>query len=172
MTHDAVAALAERADFDRSDFAIRGKKIVFRRLVAGYPAKVTVAIESYEGVAVRMEPFGSDGDIRVFVELMHADAGLTVTLAVSDSPDDIADDWLGWARELRLPLLVVGSDGRIHRPRGGERNLGGIIARDCNDRRKSDAVLRTRRSRNIRRRKAGHGGVTERLTSSEIIARS
>ena len=172
MDHCVGAALAEPADCERSDFSIRGNKVVFRRMVAGCPATVTVSVDSYEGVAVRMEPVGTSGDIKVFVELLHRDAGLTVTLAVSDSPDDVAQDWLGWARELRLPLLVIGPEGRIHRPRGGERNLGGVIAKDANERRKSSAVFRTRRSRNIRRRKPGHGERTERLASAEIIARS
>ena len=70
-------------------------------------------VAAYRGVAVRMEPIGDNGDVRVFVELLHADPTLTLPLVVADEPEEIAADWQAWGRALNLPLLVVGQDGTV-----------------------------------------------------------
>ena len=101
------------------------------------------------------------------VELLHADASLTLTLAVTDDPYDIYADWQAWAKALGLPLLVVGQDGSVGGPLAG---MGGIIAARPQPRRRH-SFFAQRRPRFLARRKAGSPGAAPRIEGREIIAR-
>jgi hypothetical protein len=141
----------------------RGRAVV--RRPSGDP--VSVPVSDYRGVAVRMESSGDNGEVRAFVELLHADPSLTLKLAVTDDPYEIAADWQTWARTLSLPLLVVGQDGSVGAPLAG---MGGIIAAKPKPRRRH-SFFADRRPRFLVRRKTGTLDVSLRIAGREIIAR-
>lgn len=145
-------------------FVIEQRRALVRR-AAGEP--VAVPLSDYRGVAVRMESTGDDGEVRAFVELLHADPSLTLPLAVTDDPYAIAGDWQDWAKALNLPLLVVGQDGSVGAPLAG---MGGVIAARPLPRRRH-SYFAGRRPRFLTRRKPGRPGPTQRITGREIIAR-
>ena len=146
----------------------RERAIVQRQRRAGPPSTTTVPLSSYRGVAVRMEAAGAAGQVRVFVELLHADSTLTLPLIVGDEPEDVAADWQAWGRALNLPLLVVGQDGSVSAPLG---DLGGVVTGPPRPRRRY-SFFAGRRPRFLTRRKTGHSRPTEQLTFREIIARN
>ena len=146
----------------------RDRAIVQRLRRSGPPLTLTVPLESYQGVSVRMEPADAVGQVRVFVELLHKDPALTLPLIVGDEPEDVAADWQAWGRALKLPLLVVGQDGSVSDPLG---DLGGIIAAPPRPRRRH-SFFAGRRPRFLTRRKTGHSRPTECLAGREIIARN
>lgn len=145
----------------------RERAIVRRERYAGPPITLTVPLDSYRGVAVRMEAVGADGRIRVFVELLHDDPALTLPLIVGEEPEDVAADWQAWGHALDLPLLVIGQDGSVSAPLG---ETGGIVARPPRPRRRH-SFFAGRRPRFLTRRKTGHSRPTEQLYGREIIAR-
>lgn len=149
-------------------FTLDRDRAVVQRSVAGRLATLAVPVRAYAGVAVRIEPVGEAGDIRVVVELMHADRRLTLPLAIADEPEEAAADWIAWGRALNLPLLVVEQDGTV---RTQVERLGGLtVSRPLT--RRNRAQFRGRRSRNIRRRKPGRSEGLERVAGREIIART
>jgi hypothetical protein len=111
-----------------------------------------VPFDAYRGVAVRMDPIGSDGDVRGFVELLHADAEFTVTLTISDDPAVVSNDWQSWGRVLDMPLLIIGQDGSVGEPLRG---MSGVQIAAANPRRRHSFFAK-RRPRFLTRRKAGH----------------
>jgi len=148
-------------------FTLDRQRAVVRMPLAGTLATITVPVSAYEGVSVRIEPVGTEGDITVVVELRHGDPALTLPLVVAESPEDAAADWIAWGRTLNLPLLVIESDGTIRSP---VRQMGSLaVAKPLTRRNRS--LFRSRRSRNIRRRKVGSKSPTEVLAGREIIAR-
>ncbi|MCP4381135.1 MAG: hypothetical protein GY798_06910 [Hyphomicrobiales bacterium] len=138
-----------------------------RQSVAGIPATLSVPVDTYRGVSVRMESIGEAGDLAVFIELLHEDPRLTLPLMHADEPQDAAADWVAWARALNLPLLVVDCDGTVRAPvdRTAEAAIGGALQR------RNHSLLRGRRSRYLRRRKPGQAGAQTRVHGREIIAR-
>lgn len=146
-------------------FTIERERAVVRRAPSGDPVSVPVA--EYRGVAVRMESTGDDGEVRAYVELLHADASLTLPLAATDDPYEIAGDWQAWARALNLPLLVVGQDGSIGTTLAG---MGGIVAARPLPRRRHSFFAK-RRPRFLARRKVGRIDSAIRIAGREIIAR-
>lgn len=128
---------------------------------------VSVPVAEYRGVAVRMESTGDNGEVRAFVELLHTDPSLTLPLAVTDDPYEIAADWQTWARTLSLPLLIVGQDGSIGAPLAG---MGGILAAKPKPRRRH-SFFADRRPRFLVRRKVGRLDVSLIIDGREIIAR-
>jgi hypothetical protein len=144
------------------------RAIVQRQRHAGPPMTQTVPLTSYRGVAVRMEPAGTAGGVCVYVELLHIDPTLTLTLIVGDEPEDVAVDWQAWGRALNLPLLVIGQDGSVSAPLGP---FGSIVSGRSRPRRRY-SFFAGRRPRFLTRRKTGHARETERLACREIIARN
>jgi hypothetical protein len=146
-------------------FVIEQRRAIVRPAAAD---AVTVPVTDYRGVAVRMESTGDNGEVRAFVELLHADPSLTLPLAVTDDPYEIAGDWQDWAKTLGLPLLVVGQDGSVGAPLAG---MGGIIAARPLPRRRH-SFFAGRRPRFLTRRKVGHVDAALRVEGREIIARN
>ena len=145
----------------------RERAIVRVPLRAGPAMTLTVPLHAYSGVAVRMEPRGDVGDIRVYVELLHSDPSLTLTLVAADEPEDVAADWQAWGQALNLPLLVVGQDGSVSAPLD---RMGALVVAMPRSRRRH-SFFAGRRPRFLTRRKKGHGGPYEALAGREIIAR-
>ena len=148
-------------------FTLDRQRAVVRLPLAGTLATITVPVDDYDGVSVRIEPVGTEGEITVMVELMHRDPALTLPLVIAASPEDAAADWIAWGRTLNLPLLVIESDGTVRVP---VKNMGSVaVAKPLT--RRNRGLFRGRRSRNIRRRKVGSSRGTEILAGREIIAR-
>jgi Family of unknown function (DUF6101) len=149
-------------------FTLDRDRAVVRRPIAGRLATLAVPVRAYAGVAVRIEPWGHEGDVRVVVELMHDDPTLSLLLVVADEPGDVAADWIAWGRALNLPLLVVERDGTVRAPVD---RIGGLtVSRPLT--RRNRALFRGRRSRYIRRRKTGRSDRLEHFEGREIIART
>lgn len=143
----------------------RDRAVVRRSTRAGRSVTLAVPISAYDGVAVRMVPFGHDGELRVVVELRHRDPALTIPLVVADAPEDVAADWQAWGRALNLPLLLIEQDGTVSAP---VERLGAVsVARPRPRRRHS--FFAGRRPRFLTRRKPGRGGAMERVAGREII---
>jgi hypothetical protein len=145
----------------------RDRALVTLPAGAGLARTMAVPVAAYRGVAVRMEAIGDTGDVRAFIELLHPEAALTLRLAESDVPEDLAGDWEAWGRTLDLPLLIVGQDGSVSAPL---LDRGITMARPKPRRRYS--YFAKRRPRFLTRRKTGRPELMERLTGREIIARN
>ena len=146
----------------------RDRARICRTFTANGPTmEVAVPLSAYRGVAVRMESTGDNGEVRAFIQLLHTDTALTVTLAESDMPENLAADWQAWGRTLGLPLLVVGQDGSIGEPLAGH----GLNAARPKPRR-YHSYFAKRRPRFLTRRKTGVSNNVERIRGREIIARN
>ena len=129
--------------------------------------QTAVPPSAYRGVAVRMESIGDNGEVRAFIELLHRDPALTLRLAESAVPEDLAADKQAWGRALKLPLLVVGQDGSVGEPL--ERHgLGAARSKP----RRYHSYFAKRRPRFLTRRKPGEASRMARIDGREIIARN
>ena len=127
---------------------------------------IRMPISAFDGVAVRMTPVGTDGDIEVAVELMHSDPGLSLPLMIADDPADVAADWQAWGDALQLPLLLAGADGTIVEAGGQDEKPASIRPKP----RRRHSFFADRRPRFLTRRKTGRSGPLERVNGREIIA--
>ncbi len=134
--------------------------------VDGRPRPVPFA--AYRGVAVRMEETREAGRVRVYLELLHSDRGLTVPLSIADDPDGVVADWQEWGRILCLPLLVVAADGTVSAPLA---SLGALTVYPPKMRRRPAHFAR-RRPRFLVRRKPGRSVGLHQVAGREIIARN
>lgn len=151
---------------DRGDaFILDRDRAIVRRDLHGIAATLDVPVSAYRGIAVRMFAEAEDS-LRVVVELMHADPGLSLPLVVAGEAEEAAADWIAWGRALNLPLLFIESDGTVSYPAGA----GAVAA--LADQRRGGKPFRGRRSRFARRRKTGAFTGIERLEGREIIARN
>jgi hypothetical protein len=132
----------------------RDRAVVRRALPHSGPVTLAVPVSAYA--------------IRVHVELLHDDPGLTLPLLVADEPEEAAADWQAWGRALNLPLLVVEQDGTIRAPlsRLGQLTVGAPGPRRLR------RFLSGRRPRFLRRRKTGRPGPITVVSGREIIARN
>jgi len=161
--------LPARGSAASATFVISHDGAVVNRPASGdLPAmNVTLPLSAYRGVAVRMEAIGDNGDVRAFIELLHADPALTLALAESNAPEALAADWQAWGRTLKLPLLVVGQDGSVAEP------LAGRGVADARPKpRRHHSYFAQRRPRFLTRRKTGVSSNVERISGREIIARN
>jgi hypothetical protein len=124
-----------------------------------------VPFAAYRGVAVRMDPIGSDGDVRGFVELLHAEPEFTVTLTISDDPTVVANDWQSWGHALDLPLLVIGQDGSVGEPLRDSGSLQIAMPKQ----RRRHAFFAKRRPRFLTRRKTGQVDAVRVVIGDEIF---
>lgn len=145
-------------------------RVVVKRPLGGVDATIACPIRAFRGVAVRMALDPATDRLRTEIELMHRDAAMSLPLAsVEDLGDgeDVAADWQAWGKALRLPLLIVETDGAV---REAVPRLGGVAVAAPRARRMV-ASLKHRRPRFLKRRKTGAGGETTRIEGREIIAR-
>jgi hypothetical protein len=136
-----------------------------RAIVRSGSAVRDVPLREYRGVAVRMEPIGSDGAVRGFVELLHAEPELTLPLAIADDPNIVANDWQAWGRALNLPLLIVGQDGSIGEPLKGD----DAIFIGASKPRRRHSYFAKRRPRFLTRRKIGQLDAVRVLIADEMF---
>ena len=127
----------------------RASARISRRLPSGLPMATQMAIESFEGVAVRMAPI--DGEVMIVLEILHRDPLLSLPLMVTREMDDVVADWRAWGRVLCLPLLMVEADGSYHPV---EARIGAVHVLSPKPRRRR-TILARRRPRFLTRRRMG-----------------
>ena len=146
-----------------ANFYLDRNRAVLKRPASGEPRVVTVPVDDYDGVAVRIAPEAEAAPL--IIELAHTNPDYVVPLARGGVPENVADDWLAWGRELGLPLLVVSPDGSVARYHPDE------ASRPSQPRRRH-SYFAGRRPRFLTRRKIGVLERMERLEFREIIART
>ena len=118
-------------------------------------------MRAFEGVAARaME--AADGSVTVTLELMHADAALSVPVLVADDLHDVAADWRAWAKRTGLPMLMVEGDGTVE-----VLDATPSAATDVSHGRRRRP---SRRPRFLVRRQTGSMGVSMRIDGREMFA--
>jgi len=87
-------------------FVIERNQALVSLPVSDGPARtMAVPIAAYRGVAVRMEAIGNNGDVRAFVELLHAESALTLLLASSElTPTQVRDEVVTFIVALFAPF--------------------------------------------------------------------
>ncbi len=86
--------------------------VVVKRKLSGLPLTLSLPLQAYRGVAIRLTP-SDDGNLISSVELYHDDPALTLPLAVIRDVEAAAADWRQWSEELSLPLLLIEPDGSV-----------------------------------------------------------
>ena len=149
-------ALDRRRSFAMEDrrFAIDARGVVVER-ADGVPAALRPNV--FQGVAARAIEDES-GTVTVTLELMHADASLSVPLLVANDLDNVAADWRDWSRLFGLPMLMMEADGTVST----------LDAAPVPQPRRARG---THRARFLMRRRTGSMGVAMRIEGTEIIAR-
>jgi len=143
--------------------------VILRRSVRGVPMAVSLPVSAFLGVAMRLMPPEADAAGTVAVILEHRDPALSVPLFTATDATDIVAEWRLWARIFGMPLLVEGSDGRLHEPFA---RLGAVrVGQPCGRPRRR-STLRRRRPGILMRRKAGRPGARVVHREREIIART
>lgn len=139
--------------------------VVVKRRLSGLPLTLSLPLQAYRGVAIRLTP-DENGGLVSSVELYHEDPALTLPLAVIRDVEAAAADWRSWSEELSLPLLLVEPDGSITTLTP----LACVPIGRPQPRRRS-GILTKRRPRFLVRRKVGHVGPTDVLRGyREIIS--
>lgn len=158
----------EAASGDGASWTIDRQGVTVKRRLERSGLDVSLALPSraFKGVAARALEH-DDGSYTVTLELLHHDEQLCVTLLKSDNMEDIAADWHAWSRMMRLPMLIVESDG-IARPVREE--LGAVMVNPAVARRKRHATLK-HRPRFLKRRKPGSIGPVTKISGEELVAR-
>lgn len=140
--------------------------VVRKVLKCGLPVTMAVPARAFKGVAARAIQ-KENGKTIVTLELLHHDPELCVPLLYANDMSDIAADWHSWSRMMRLPMLILGLDGK---PSAVQQTLGQIMVEDPWERRKRITCVK-HRSNFLRRRKMGIVGQVEKISAAELIAR-
>ncbi|WP_299480449.1 DUF6101 family protein [uncultured Roseibium sp.] len=88
-------------------------RVIIKRRVAGVPVRVVVPSSAFDGVMVRIVPGSSPGNISAALILKHPDSALSITLAETETSDELAVLWSRWAETLKLPMLVCDLGGEV-----------------------------------------------------------
>jgi hypothetical protein len=132
---------------------------------------VNLPLTSYLGVALRMEPAAGNAESAVALVLEHRDGALSLPLYRADDGADVVAEWQSWARVLKLPLLVVETDGRLREPFA---RIGALRIAAPLPRRRKYSSVKARRPSILLRRKGGRrlDGAAVHRGEREIIARN
>jgi Family of unknown function (DUF6101) len=147
------------------------ERVVLRRYVRGMLIAVNLPVNSYLGVALRLEPPRGAEQSAVSLVLEHRDAALSLPLYRAEDTTDVVAEWQSWARVLRLPLLVAEADGCLREPFA---RIGALRVDDALPRRRQRSAVKRRRPTIFLRRRAG-GPLAEAPVhrgEREIIARN
>jgi len=153
MTTTAIIeAFDTRAEGQRRLIEVTRDRVIITRRVDGVDMRVALEPSQYRGVLLSVL-VAEATDLLFQVQLLHADAEMTVTLGGCESELDARALWRRWAQALNLPRLVERAEGEIE------------IDRSPADpkpfeRRRGRATLR-RRNRFLARRKMGRALQTE-----------
>lgn len=144
------------ADGGTREISISSDGVEFRRSVRGVEMRVKLPFCEFEGLAVRVLAAGGDEPV-IFLALEHRDDALSVLLRASEDSDEMAAYARHWNHLTGRPILVAGSDGRLHNPATKR------VRAERHPRRRRHSALRNRRS-NVRLRSQR----TSRMLRSEI----
>jgi hypothetical protein len=146
------------------------ERVIVRRAVAGIRMAVSLPVDQFLGVALRVISPGRADLGGVAVVLEHRDGALAVPLYTAPDSTDVLAEWQAWARVLGLPMLVRDDDGSLHEPFP---HLGRVRVFEVSPRRRRASALKRRRALILMRRKPGR--ITENTAvhrdEREIIAR-
>ncbi|GAA0778769.1 hypothetical protein E1180_19570 [Roseibium denhamense] len=152
-----------------SDIHLDRDQAIIKRRIAGVPITISVAMSAFDGVMVRIVPGGRPGEITASLILKHPDTALSITLAETSAPDNLATLWSMWAQTLSLPMLVCDLGGDVKPIEA----FSATSATAPAPRRKM-RLLTGRRPRFLNRRMVGHssGMPVSHANEREIIART
>lgn len=159
------------ADHEVRSVELTGERVVLRRAVRGMLMALNLPVNSYLGVALRMEPPAGAKTGAVAIMLEHRDPALSLPLYRADHGHDIIAEWQSWAQALKLPLLVAEPDGRLREPFA---RIGALRINAAVPRRRNRSMVKTRRPSICLRRKPGRSIATPPVHRGEreIIARN
>ncbi|MBD1546086.1 DUF6101 family protein [Roseibium aggregatum] len=133
------------------------------------PAGTVVPVKAFDGVMVQLAPADQNGTVCAKLILKHPNDGLSVLLAETGNPEELAAIWPAWSKSLGLPMLVCDLGGKV-------KPIEAYSARPAagpSPRRKL-ALLTGRRPRFLVRRKTGADATARMIHRGEreIIART
>ena len=165
------AAADEAADERLRIVDLHRERVVFRRAVCGMRMTLSLPVNAFRGVAIRLLPDADKIPSAIAVVLEHGDPALSLPLFAAAESDDVLAEWQSWGRVLGLPLLVVEGDGSLREPFA---RLGAVrIEPPASRRRRRSAIARRRPVRLLRRRPFAISATpTVHLGEREIIARN
>mgnify|MGYP000162147246 CR=1 FL=1 len=152
-----------------ADIFLDRDKAVIKRRIAGVPVTVVVPANGFDGVMVRIVPGAAPGEIVAALILKHPDNALSITLAETDTSDELAVLWSRWAQTLNLPMLVCDLGGKVKPIEA----YSAMPAANPAPRRKL-RLLTGRRPRFLNKRNVGRTGLIAECHANEreIIARN
>jgi hypothetical protein len=126
------------------------ERVVLRRAVGGMRMALSLPVNAFRGVAIRLYGQADAPPSSIAVVLEHSDPALSLPLYAASETDNIVAEWQAWGRVLGLPLLVAERDGSIREPfaRVGALRVEEPVPR----RRRKSAIARRRPARMLRRR--------------------
>lgn len=87
--------------------------IIIKRQSTDEPVNAIIGVKAYSGVMVQVTPSAEAGSVCAQLILKHADDNLSVILAETGNPEELATIWPTWARTLSLPMLVCDLGGKV-----------------------------------------------------------
>jgi len=165
------AAADEAADERLRIVDLHRERVVFRRAVRGMRMTLSLPVNAFRGVAIRLLPDADKVPSAIAVVLEHGDPALSLPLFCSTASDDILAEWQSWGRVLGLPLLIADADGSLREPFA---RLGALRVEPPTWRRRRRNAIARRRPFRVLRRRAGASPATPTVHSGEreIIARN
>jgi Family of unknown function (DUF6101) len=165
------AAADEAADERLRIVDLHRERVVFRRAVRGMRMTLSLPVNAFRGVAIRLLPDADKIPSAIAVVLEHGDPALSLPLFASTGSDDVLAEWQSWGLVLGLPLLVVEGDGSLREPFA---RLGALrVDPPTSRRRRRNAIARRRPVRLLRRRPVAIPATpTVHRDEREIIARN
>jgi hypothetical protein len=147
------------------------ERVILRRAVQGMRIALSMPVQAFLGVSIRLVPGTDEASTGVAVFLEHRDPALSIELYAAENADDVVAEWQLWARALNVPALVAGSDGKFSEPFP---RFGGVLCKVPAQRRRRRSPLAKRRPRFLTRRRAGAQRAMPLVhrDEREIIARS
>ncbi|MBX3570191.1 MAG: hypothetical protein KF914_19165 [Rhizobiaceae bacterium] len=163
-----IVSYAARDEVGDVTVTLDHRGAVLRRLLdrSGLPVTVALPARAFRGVAARAIE-DDCGNVTVTLELLHADAMLSVPLLVAHDLDDVAADWRAWSIAFGLPMLLIEADGIA---RTLDESLGAAIRTLPPHQRRQGKATKERRPRFLMRRRAGGLGLRLVVEGREIIA--
>jgi uncharacterized protein DUF6101 len=162
--NDAAAdGRVRHVEIDRSSVRVR-------RTVRGMAINVSLPVDAFLGVALRLKASDGERDDEVAISLEHRDPALSLPLFAAPDNFDVVAEWQLWARVLGVPLLIADLSGTLREPFPtlGTMRVGVPGPR----RRRRNAIKRRRASLPLRRRPGVQPAAPVVRREREIIARN
>ena len=145
------------------------ERVMINPVAASAPVGTVVPVNAFDGVMVQVAPADQNGTVCAKLILKHPDEGLSVLLAETGNPEELAAIWPAWSKSLGLPMLVCDLGGKV-------KPIEAYSARpsSCPAPRRKLALLTGRRPRFLVRRKTGSEKTLRMVHRGEreIIART